>query len=239
MLAHTANSSVTAPFDSVICNGLQMELQDCLNENCRVQVACAREFIFMEGEPSKNVFEVLEGVVLLSRLTADGRRQVIGFLYPGELFGLGMSELYGYTAETVTRATLGRYPRHTLDQSMTLFPALGRRVLDWAGNELAAAQDQMVLLGRKTAMEKLASFLLGLSERNEEHDQDPVRLFVPMTRSDIADYLGLTMETVSRSIGKLKQLGIIQLCGHSYIRVRDLDRLTDCAEDERQTVARA
>ena len=115
---------------------------------------------------------------------------------------------------------------------MTLFPTLGRRFLDWAGSELAAAQNQMLLLGRKTAMEKLASFLLHLSERNEEYDQDPTLLYVPMTRTDIADYLGLTMETVSRTISKLKQLDVIQCCEQGYIKVCDRDRLMDLAEDE-------
>lgn len=232
MLAHTTMSPVTAPIDSVICHGLQMELKDQLHEISSIQDVQGRELIFMEGDPSAHVFEVLEGVVLLSKLTADGRRQITGFVYPGELFGLGMGDQNSYTAETVTNTRLCRYPRKILDQSMNLYPALGRRFLDWTRCELTAAQNQMLLLGRKTAIEKIASFLLHLSERNEEHGEDPMRLFVPMTRSDIADYLGLTMETVSRTIGKLKQLGIIQLCEQSYINVRDLNRLINIADDE-------
>ena len=232
MITYTTTTPTPAPIASVICQGLQVELQHRLDDISSVQDDRAQEYIFMEGDPSANVFEVLEGVVLLSKLTVDGRRQVMGFVYPGQIFGLGMSELSGYTAETVTCSKLRRYSRRTLDQSMTLFPTLGRRFLDWAGSELAAAQNQMLLLGRKTAMEKLASFLLHLSERNEEYDQDPTLLYVPMTRTDIADYLGLTMETVSRTISKLKQLDVIQCCEQGYIKVCDRDRLMDLAEDE-------
>ena len=227
MITHT---TTTIPIASVICQGLQVELQHHLDDISSVQYARAKEFVFMEGDPSANVFEVLEGVVMLSKLTADGRRQVMGFVYPGQIFGLGMSEMNGYTAETVTRSRLRRYPRRVLDQSMALFPALGRRFLGWAGSELAAAQNQMLLLGRKTAMEKLASFLLHLWERNEEHD--PTRLHVPMSRSDIADYLGLTTETVSRTFSKLKQQGVIECCEQGYIKVLHLDRLMELAEDE-------
>jgi len=231
MFARTTISQ-TIPMNSTICHGLQSEIRDRLFEIRSIQDVPAKETIFMEGDDSDAIFEVLDGVVLLSKLTMDGRRQITGFAYPGQLFGMSAGTRAGYSAETVTAARICRYPRRTLDQSMAAYPALGRRFLDCAGGELLAAQNQILLLGRKTAMEKVASFLLHLSEQNDEQDQDPTRLFVPMTRCDIADYLGLTMETVSRAISRLKKLNVIEAGEHCYIQVRDLDRLVDFAEDE-------
>jgi CRP/FNR family transcriptional regulator len=115
---------------------------------------------------------------------------------------------------------------------MTVYPVLGHTFLAWTRNELAAAQDQMLLLGRKSAMEKIASFLLRLSERNDERDEDPLRLFVPMTRNDIGDYLGLTTETVSRTITRLDKMGVIARPDQSDIVIRDFDLLIDLADEE-------
>lgn len=228
MLANTA----MVPADTTICHGLQADVQSNLYEISSIQDVPAKEMIFMEGDWNEYVYEVMEGVVLLSKLTVDGRRQVTGFIYPGQIFGFSINEQNGYTAESITKARICRYPRSRLNRSMTLYPALGRRFLDWASGELVAAQNQMLLLGRKTAVERVASFFLSLSERNDEHGEDPTRLFVPMTRCDIADYLGLTMETVSRTIGRLKKSGVIQLSKQNYIEVCDLDRLYEYTEDE-------
>lgn len=232
MLMHTKMAPESATINSVFGIGLQAELQNRLHETSSLHYLGAHEMVFMEGDDNENVYEVVEGVVILSKLTADGRRQVTGFVYPGQLFGVSLGDSSGYTAETVTAVRLRRYPYQSLDQSMDLYPSLGRRFLRWTSNELVAAQNQMLLLGRKSAMEKLASFLLHLSERSEAQDRDLARLFVPMTRGDIADYLGLTTETVSRTISRFRQLGIIELRERGYIHVCDFDRLTDFAEDE-------
>ena len=232
MLAHAVTTNATIAVNSVVCLGLRAELQDRLNEASSLQNFGAHATVFMEGDENENIYEVTEGVVILSKLTADGRRQVTGFVYPGQLFGINIGERNGYTAETVTAARLRRYPHTSLEQSMNLYPALGRRFLQWTSHELVTAQNQMLLLGRKSAVEKLATFLLHLSERQEEQDQDPTRLFVPMTRSDIADYLGLTTETVSRTFSRFKMLGLIAMRERGYITVCDLDRLAGYAEDE-------
>lgn len=231
MFAHTTVSR-SIPTNSIICHGLQSEIINRLYEIRSIQDVPAKQTVFMEGDATDAIFEVLDGVVLLSKLTMDGRRQITGFVYPGQLFGMTAGTVANYTAESVTAARVCRYPRKTLDLSMAAYPALGRRFLDWAGGELLAAQNQILLLGRKSAMEKVASFLLHISERNDEQDLDPTRLFVPMTRCDMADYLGLTTETVSRTITRLKNLKVIEAREHGYFQVIDLDRLVDCAEDE-------
>jgi CRP/FNR family transcriptional regulator len=226
----TASNEIVA--NSVICHGHHVELKNRLFEISSLQEVHAKEIIFWEGDPNRYVYEVLEGVVLLYKLTPDGRRQITDFVYPGQPFGMGAGDRHTYTAEAVTGARLCRYSHDRLDQSMTIYPALGQTVLAWTSNELAVAQDQMLLLGRKSAMEKIASFLLRLSERNDERDEDPLHLFVPMTRNDIGDYLGLTTETVSRTITRLDKMGVIARLDERDIVIRDYDQLIDLADEE-------
>jgi CRP/FNR family transcriptional regulator len=111
-------------------------------------------------------------------------------------------------------------------------PGLGNRLLAMTASALSAAHDQMLLLGRKTAIEKVASFVLRLSEMNEQSDGDPETVFLPMTRGDIADYLGLAVETVSRVITQLRAMGVIDLHHNNHVRLRDMDRLRDLAEGD-------
>ncbi len=229
----TASNEIVA--NSVICQGHHVELKNRLFEISSLQEVHAKETIFWEGDPSDYVYEVLQGVVLLYKLTPDGRRQITDFVYPGQPFGLGADDRHTHTAEAVTGARLCRYSHDLLDQSMTVYPVLGHTFLAWTSNELAAAQDQMLLLGRKSAMEKIASFLLRLSERNDERDEDPLRLFVPMTRNDIGDYLGLTTETVSRTITRLDKMGVIERPDQHDIVIRDYDQLVDLADADNDT----
>ncbi len=234
MFAHNqlATASTEIAVNSVFCQDNQVALKNQLFEISSLQYVQAKETIFWEGDPSDYVYEVLEGVVLLSKMTLDGRRQITGFVYPGQPFGLGAGEQHTYTAEAVTRSRLCRYSHNRMDQSITIYPALGHRYMAWTSSELAAAQDQILLLGRRTAMEKIASFLLRLSERNDEYGEDPMYLFVPMTRHDIGDYLGLTTETVSRTLTLLDKMGVIERPNQSNIIVSDLDHLMDLAEND-------
>ncbi len=197
-----------------------------------LQAYRAKDVIFYQGDPCAHLFEVIEGVVKLYKLTPDGRRQVTGFLYPGQFLGLGWNDTYTQTAEAVTGAKLCRYSRDKLDQWLMLYPALGRRLLDATTNELMVAQDQMLLLGRKTATERMASFIMRLVERDEDEDGECGDVYLPMIRSDVADYLGLTAETVSRILGRLRDSEIIDIPNHHYVRVLDRDRLEELAEGD-------
>ena len=202
-----------------------------------VQSYRPKEVIFYQGDTCKHLFEVVEGVVKLYKLTPDGRRQVTGFLYPGQFLGLGWKELYSQTAEAVSSAKLCRYPREKLDELLSVYPNLGRRLLNATTNELMVAQDQMLLLGRKTASERLASFLHRLLTRSEAEDGEACEIYLPMIRSDIADYLGLTAETVSRVLGRLRDLGIIGIPDHNNIEVLDRGLLCELAEGEEGLLA--
>lgn len=183
-----------------------------------------------EGEPADHVFNVTAGSVRLYKLLADGRRAITGFLFPGDFLGLTAGKTYACSAEAMSPVRLCRFPRRRLEGLFSEMPKLERRLLAMASNELAAAQDQMVLLGRKTASEKLASFLLQLGHRQEARQlpADPVAL--PMGRSDIADYLGLTTETVSRTITQFKTTGLISLQPRGRVALRDRRALEEYAE---------
>lgn len=188
------------------------------------------EGLFDEGEPAGYVYSVTAGAMKLYKLLPDGRRQVTGFLYPGDFLGLAAQDLYAYSAEAVTHAMLCRFPRKRLEELFERFPKMERRLLGMAGHELVAAQEQMLLLGRKTAKEKIASFLLSLSRRAVQRGQPGNPISLPMSRNDIGDFLGLTTETVSRSFTLLKTSGLISLKPGGKVELTDRDALEEVAE---------
>jgi CRP/FNR family transcriptional regulator len=172
---------------------------------------------------------VTDGCVKVYKLLPDGRRQIIGFLFAGDFLGLAVTEVYAYSAEAVTESSLCRFPRRKLEDLMERFPRMERRLLGVASNELAIAQDQMLLLGRKTAKERLVTFLLMLSDRARERGQVSNPVSLPITRHDIGDYLGLTTETVSRSFTQLKSDGLIEPAPSNHVTMLDHDALREIA----------
>lgn len=188
--------------------------------------------LFYQGDDAEHFFEVLQGVVKLYMLTPDGRRQVTNFCFPGQFVGHGSEALYPQTAEAVGSVVVRRYSRSSMERLLAEQPALAHRLLQTTLDELVVAQDQMLSLGRKTAIERIASFFVRLSRRNRKADQAASLLHLPMARTDIADYLGLTPETVSRVFSRLKGLGVIALKSVNDIEIRDLDLLAELADDE-------
>lgn len=186
--------------------------------------------IIDESEPADYLFNVTGGAVKLYKLLPDGRRQITGFLFEGDFLGIAMNDRYAYSAEAVGLVTLCRFPRRKLEGLLDEFPKLEKRLLGMASNELVQAQDQILLLGRKTAQEKIVSFLLSLSERAVKRGGQASPIALPMGRADIADYLGLTTETVSRTITSLKRDSIIRLLQGGQIELPDLAALRDIAE---------
>lgn len=165
--------------------------------------------IIVEGDPIRHCYRVLHGGVRLYKAIADGRRQVIDFLVAGDSFGLIGRRRYRYSVEAISTTTLVRHPRIRVDDVVESDPLMVQRLFELACVELERAQRQMLLLGRKSADEKIASFLLGLAERLGKSENDPLHL--PMSRQDMADYLGLTIETVSRTFSRLRREGLIEL----------------------------
>jgi len=187
------------------------------------------EIILFEGDRAEHVYEVRGGMVRACRLMADGRRHISSFLGEGDLVGLNAASFYPYTAEAVTAATLVRYPRAGLDAMTERSASFARRLLATACRELEAARDQMLLLGRKRAEERIATFLLAMSRRQIAAGESGDPLHLPMSRTDIADYLGLTIETVSRTLSQLRRDGVIDLPSTQSVVFRDMEALSDLA----------
>jgi CRP/FNR family transcriptional regulator len=168
--------------------------------------------------------------VALYRVLPDGRRQVLGFAYPGDLIGLGAEGRHMMNAQAIKPTRFRSMPIAALRQAMTGDPMLGYRLYEAIARELAATRDLMLTTGQRSAMERVAGFLLALSRRNERNGQDPACVELPMTRTDIGDFLGLTIETVSRTLSKLKSLRLIGLPESHRIELLDLERLESLAE---------
>ena len=192
----------------------------------RRDVRLARgQSLFFEGDDADCYYEIVSGTVRCCRLTHDGRRQIHRFAGPGEMLGLGCTGTYGYSAEAVTRVVACRHRLSDLDAAMAADGVLRRRVVQALRVELSATSTQMMRLGRMSASERLASFLLAFAAKDGDGCIE-----LPMTRGDIADYLGLTIETVSRKLGELHGLGLIRLETPSRIRVVDLARIEAIAD---------
>ncbi|MDA8232903.1 MAG: helix-turn-helix domain-containing protein [Magnetospirillum sp.] len=186
--------------------------------------------IFREGDAAEHVYSVSRGAMKLYKLMSDGRRQIIGFLFAGDMFGLAFDSGYAYTAETVIPTQVCRFGYRKLDMLMDELPQLERRIFAKAVRDLAAAQEQMLLLGRKTAKEKVATFLLTLSQRAQQRGLPASPVGLPMSRADIADYLGLTIETVSRTFTQLRRDGAIELPATGHVALLDVVMLEALAE---------
>ncbi|MBF0393974.1 MAG: helix-turn-helix domain-containing protein [Alphaproteobacteria bacterium] len=190
----------------------------------------AHDSVFREGDPATHLYSISQGAVKLYKLLSDGRRQVTAFLFAGDFFGLALDGGYAYTAETMTPALLCRFPRRKLEALFAEVPRLERRLLGLAIDDLAAAHEQMLLLGRKTAREKVASFLVMLDRRAARRGHHGPAVALPMSRSDIADYLGLTIETVSRTLTQFRRDGLIGLPDLGHAVLREADRLRQIAD---------
>lgn len=199
----------------------------------KVRELKADEPLFHQGDEANLVYTVAAGSLRLYRLLFDGRRQITGFALPGEFLGISIDDSHDVTAEALEPSRIWCFPRARFDDFVAGNPILKDSLLEVARQELAAAQQQFIVLGRKTAMERVASFLLYLHARFERitgHPMDHVAL--PMSRADIADYLGLTKETVSRVFGQLRNSRIMRLETLTCIQVLDRHALKALADGE-------
>ena len=188
------------------------------------------EPLFDESTPADHVFNVTDGAMKVYKLLPDGRRQITGFLFAGDFLGFANDDAYAYSAEAVTHVGLCRFQRRKLEALLRQHPKLEQRLLTVASHELVAAQEQMLLLGRKSAREKLASFLINLSDRAVRRGLPDNPIDLPMTRNDIGDYLGLSTETVSRTFTLFKREGTISDLPNHKVQVSDKDLLLQVSE---------
>jgi CRP/FNR family transcriptional regulator len=200
------------------------------------RVLQAREHVFFEGDTKDHIYLVEKGTVCLYKTLPDGRRQIVDFAYPGDLIGLGAPGDHMFSAQAITLARLRCLPAGLLHEVAQHDPQLGMQLYRALSDQLLAARDLLLTVGQRNATERLGALLLALSRRNERIGADPTRIALPMTRADIADFLSLTIETVSRTFTKLRQSGIIDLVQSSLVDIRDQQALERLAAGELQGI---
>jgi CRP-like cAMP-binding protein len=171
----------------------------------------AKEFVFMEGDPTMNVYWIDSGAVSLFKVLADGRRQIIGFAYTGDFVGLGAQGARLVSAQAIKPTRVRSISIAKLHKIAANDPEFSFRLYQTLAAELAEARDLMLTTGHRSACERVAGFLLALSRRNRRSGKESHLIDLPMTRTDIGDFLGLTIETVSRTLTKFKNRGLIDL----------------------------
>jgi CRP/FNR family transcriptional regulator len=217
--------------DAAICKVLDDAELRQLNKISTAVKLDAGGTVFYEGDDSTCLFNVVRGSLRLSKLLPDGRRQVTGFLFSGDFLGLSIGGVYPYTAEAMTASSLCRFDRPSLTRMLDKFPKLEHQLLSLASNELAQAQDHIMVLGRKTATERIATVLLKLVDRIGKQGTSGCALDLPMTRSDLADYTGLTTETVSRTLSQMKREGLVDTIGVRGLHIPRIEALAGICGD--------
>lgn len=190
----------------------------------------AGEGLVIESGEINGYANVTNGAVKLSRVLRDGRQQLVGLQFAPDLMGRLFRAESPLTAEAASAVELCRFPKGVLEALVASSADLKQRLLDQSLDDLDEARDWMVTLGRKSAAEKVASLLLLIAYRSDGlNSGDSVAFDLPIGRSDMADFLGLTIETVSRQISKLRHDGVVSVAGHRRVQVLSLRALKDRA----------
>jgi CRP/FNR family nitrogen fixation transcriptional regulator len=184
------------------------------------------ETIFDEGQPADRVYQLVSGGARTCRILRDGRRQIEGFHFPGDVFGLESGPAYRVGAQTLGPAIVRVMSRAALEALAAESGDVARRLLELTTDSLRRSHDHVRMLGRRAASERVAALLLDLAERTGAQ----ALLDVPMTRQDMADYLGLTIETVSRTLTQFQQDGLIALPAARKVLLRDREALAEMAD---------
>ncbi|MDP1627407.1 helix-turn-helix domain-containing protein [Parvibaculum sp.] len=188
--------------------------------------------IFRDGDLAEFSYRVIGGAVRLCKLFPDGRRQIVDFCLPGDFFGFGSPDEYALTAEAVSDATVIRYSRKHIEHLGRVSPDFRDHLMALLHRGLSSAQNHLFMLGRQTVKERVTSFLLMMLDRQGRAGENGDRLDLPMGRQDIADYLGLTIETVCRALSDLKRNGAIKAPGTREIVVTNATLLRATAEGD-------
>lgn len=196
----------------------------------------AGQTIAWAGDWMDFVGSVVSGIAVLSQTMEDGRRQMVGLLLPSDFVGRPGRNQVAYDVTAVTDVVMCCFRARPFEMLMRTTPHVGQRLLEMTLDELDAARDWMLVLGRKTAREKIASLLLILARRDFALKMRPptgrAALDLPLTRDAMADYMGLTLETVSRQFSALRKDGVIELDGARRVTIPDLDRLAEEAGED-------
>jgi CRP/FNR family transcriptional regulator len=196
----------------------------------------AGQTVIWSGDRMDYVASVVTGIATLTQTMEDGRRQMVGLLLPSDFVGRPGRSTAAYDVTATTDLVMCCFRKKPFEELMYHTPHIGQRLLEMTLDELDAAREWMLLLGRKTAREKIASLLAIIARRDASlklrSATGPMAFDLPLTREEMADYLGLTLETVSRQISALKRDGVIELEGKRHVTVPNFDRLLEEAGDD-------
>lgn len=193
--------------------------------------------IIWRGDELTHVSSLVSGIASLSRTLEDGRTQMVGLLLPSDFIGRPGRETVEFDVTAVTDITLCRFERKPFEKLVEDVPHISQRVMEMALDELSAAREWMVLLGRKTAREKIATFIEMIVRREMDEPFSTDTYALPLTREEIANFLGLTLETVSRQLSQMKKDGFIEFSDRRSFSILDLDALRAATGDDVDVLA--
>jgi CRP/FNR family transcriptional regulator, anaerobic regulatory protein len=222
---------------SGVCSALDDEALAQLFQLSRRKAVPAHTVIFRDGDEADQYFNITSGIVKLVKTLADGHQHIIGLIYRPDFMGQTLNPHHTYSAESATDVELCAFPRAAFDAFLRTHPELERQIFETTIRELDVCRDWTLLLGRKCSYERVAGFLLMLARRVPksgagEAGENSVRFELPFTRAEMADYLGLTLETVSRQFSLLKKKRVIGLPSSRDITIPDLELLSAIAQLE-------
>ncbi|MGB8622318.1 MAG: Crp/Fnr family transcriptional regulator [Paracoccaceae bacterium] len=219
-----------------VCARCEQDELKILEEMKYYRTFDAGQTVTWSGDRMDFVASVVEGIATLSQTMEDGRTQMVGLLLPSDFVGRPGRETAAYDVIATTPLTMCCFRKKPFEEMMSRTPHIGQRLLEMTLDELDAAREWMLLLGRKTAREKIASLLAIIARRDAtlklRNAKGQIVFDLPLTREAMADYLGLTLETVSRQISALKRDGVISLEGKRHVTVPDMERLLDETGDD-------
>lgn len=197
----------------------------------------AGQTVIWSGDRMDFVASVVTGIATLTQTMEDGRRQMVGLLLPSDFVGRPGRSAAAYDVTATTDLVMCCFRKKPFEELMSSTPHIAQRLLEMTLDELDAAREWMLLLGRKTAREKIASLLAIIARRDASlksprSSANAISFDLPLTREEMADYLGLTLETVSRQISALKKDGVIELEGKRHVRVPSIDALMEETGDD-------
>jgi CRP/FNR family transcriptional regulator, anaerobic regulatory protein len=232
-----------------ICAALDNEARADLLRISRRKTVPAHQAIFRDGDLSDNYYNIASGIVKLVKTLADGHQHIVGLLYPADFMGQSLNKHHTYAAESATDVDLCAYPKAPFEHFLKSHPELERQMFHATIRELDLCRDWTLLLGRKCSYERVAGFLLMMARRVPGKGVSQLKNYVhfelPFTRAEMADYLGLTLETVSRQFSLLKKKQVIALPSSRDIVIPDIELLSlvaqieSCCEDLDEGQSRA
>ncbi|MFV8819338.1 Crp/Fnr family transcriptional regulator [Haliea sp. E17] len=214
--------------DCMLFHDLPQEDLNRLAEMSRLRMICPNQSLSDQNSPSGRVFNIVSGSGVVERISSSGRRQILAFVFPGDFVGLSNSAYFEYGIRSLTNVSAYEFPRSRLVELSEASPVLKANIQSIRDRVLALTFDQVFLLGQRRAHERLCFFLLHMLERLPGARAERIQL--PMCRQDIGDFLGLTPETVSRSLAKLKRDGLIASPTPQTICIRDMERVQELAD---------